>query len=124
MGHENRGRITVDTNGKWQLYTNTIPEGGVAIGTITRGIGDTGALVRLPSGSYVQVNAGVARSLDNRKVAAALGQYSFGGRPKKMDGGREIKVYLDEASIAKAKAAGGGNMSMGIRVALGNVAEQ
>lgn len=118
MGHENRGRITVDTNGKWGLYTNTIPVGSEALGTVTLGIGDTGALVRMQSGVYVQINAGALRSLDARKVAAALGQYSFGGRPKTIDGARRVNMYLDEHSIAKAKELGRGNLSEGIRAAL------
>lgn len=118
MGHENRGRLTVDTNGKWQLYTNTIPEGGEVLGTITRGTGETGALVRMKSGVYLQINAGVSCTLDARKVSAALGLYSFGGRPPKIDGARRVNMYLDEESVKKAKALGGGNLSDGVRAAL------
>jgi hypothetical protein len=42
------------------------------LGTVERGAGDVGALARSPHGIYCQVNAGVARSLDQRKVVAAL----------------------------------------------------
>ena len=74
MTHSNRGRLTVDPNGNWRLYTNTSPANATPIGTVTRDIGDTGALVRIDAtGAYVQVNAGAVRSLDGRKVAAALG---------------------------------------------------
>jgi hypothetical protein len=70
---DNRARLTVDLSGNWRIYTNTLPTGASALGTVTRGIGDTGALVRTQAGIYVQCNAGVLRSLDQRKVAAALG---------------------------------------------------
>jgi hypothetical protein len=42
------------------------------LGTVTRGEADTGALARSPRGIYCQVNNQVARSLDQRKVLAAL----------------------------------------------------
>lgn len=79
------------------------------------GEGDIGALVRLASGSYAQVNAGVLRSLDGRKVAAALG---VAGRPSELECGRRRNVYLDDESIERAKALGSGNISDGIRRAL------
>lgn len=74
MTHTNRGRLVVDTNGNWRLYTNTIPVNSTPLGTVTLDKSDTGALVRIDAtGVYVQVNAGAIRSLDGRKVAAALG---------------------------------------------------
>lgn len=74
MGHSNRGRLTVNPDGAWRLYTNTLPEGSNVVGTVTRGESDTGALVLISAtGQYVQVNAGSLRSLDQRKVKAALG---------------------------------------------------
>lgn len=46
------------------LYAGpTLPQGGVLLGTVTRDVGVTGALVSLPSGQYVQWNAGVMRTL-------------------------------------------------------------
>lgn len=27
MTHDNRGRLTVNTDGNWRLYTNTLPNG-------------------------------------------------------------------------------------------------
>ena len=116
MTHENRGRLTVDVNGNWRLYTNTLPAGATAMGTVTRDIGDTGALVRIEAtGLYAQVNAGALRSLDGRKVAAALGTT---GRPAEMTGGKRRNVYLDDASGAAAEKIGNGNISEGIRLAL------
>lgn len=116
MTHNNRGRLTVDPNGNWRIYTNTIPANATPIGTVTRDIGDTGALARMnATGAYVQVNAGAIRSLDGRKVAAALGT---AGRPVEMAGGKRSNIYLDAASREKAERIGNGNVSEGIRIAL------
>lgn len=121
MNHSNRGRITVDVNGNWQLYTNTIPAKSMPIGTVTRDESDTGALVRIEAtGVYAQVNAGAIRSLDGRKVAAALG---IAGRPSEMSGGKKVNTYLDAESIAIATRLGNGNVSEGIRKALKAAAE-
>jgi hypothetical protein len=115
MTHTNRGRLTVDIDGKWRLYTNTIPGGSEALGTVTQGEGDTGALVKLQSGLYAQVNAGAIRNLDGRKVAAALGT---AGRPAEMDSGKRRNPYLSDADWDLAKRIGEGNASEGIRKAL------
>lgn len=116
VNHDNRSRITIDTNGNWKLYSNTVPTGAEAIGTVTRGISDTGALIRYTaSGQYAQLNAGTIRTLDGRKVAAALGT---SGRPAKMDGGKRVQVYLDADSLAIASSLGNGNISAGLRKAL------
>lgn len=122
IAHTNCGRLTVEVGGKWRLYTNTIPEGAEAIGVVSRGeLGDTGALVKLSSGNYVQINAGVLRKLDGRKVAAALGT---AGRPSEMSGGKKVNTYLDAESIAIATRLGNGNVSEGIRKALKQAAER
>ena len=116
IAHTNRGRLTVDTNGNWRLYTNTIPANSTPLGTVTRDESDTGALVRIEAtGVYVQVNAGSIRSLDGRKVAAALGT---AGRPSEMSGGKKVNTYLDAESIEIASKLGSGNVSDGIRTAL------
>ena len=116
MTHNNRGRLTVDVNGNWRLYTNTLPANATPIGTVTRDVGDTGALVRMDkTGVYAQINAGAIRNLDGRKVAAALG---ITGRPEEMDGGKRVNVYLDAASLERACDIGNGNISKGIRIAL------
>lgn len=72
MGSENRGRVAIDPNGNWQIYTQTIPQGAEALGTVSRNNGDTGALVLLRSGQYVQINNGSMRTLNQRKVKAGL----------------------------------------------------
>ena len=114
-------KITVDAAGNWRLYTNTVPAGAVVLGTVTRDGTDTGALVRMEkTGAYLQINAGCARSLDGRAVAAALGT---GGRPATMAGGKRVNVYLDDASLDAAAKLGDGNVSEGIRVALKKVVD-
>lgn len=116
MTHENRGRLTVNTDGNWRIYTNTLPANSTPLGTVTRDESDTGALVRIETtGAYVQVNASVMRSLDGRKVAAALGT---AGRPSEMSGGKKVNTYLDAESVAIATRLGNGNVSEGIRKAL------
>lgn len=73
MNHPNRGRLTVDINGNWRLYTNIIPAHSRAVGTVTRNGYDTGALVLIEAtGIYAQVNAGVLRALPQAKVKAAI----------------------------------------------------
>lgn len=94
MTHGNRGRLVVDLGGKWRHYTNTLPAGSRAIGTVTRDGYDTGALVRIKAtGIYVQCNAGAIRSLDQRKVVGAIkvartgrGDPGRGGDRKTADG--------------------------------------
>lgn len=116
MNHDNRNRLMVELGGKWNLYTNLLPEGAEALGVVSHG-GETGALVKLASGKYVQMNAGAIRSLDGRKVNAALGS---AGRPEEMSGGKRVNVYLDAKSLAAAEKIGSGNVSEGIRKALEN----
>ena len=116
MTHNNRGRLTVDVNGNWRIYTNTLPANATPLGTVTRDVGDTGALVRMDkTGVYAQINAGAIRNLDGRKVAAAMG---ITGRPEEMDGGKRVNVYLDASSLERARDIGNGNISVGIRIAL------
>lgn len=73
MTHNNRGRLSVKLGGDWRLYSATLPAGSVVLGTISRGRFDVGALLQMSgSGLYVQLNIGVIRTLDQRKVAAAI----------------------------------------------------
>ena len=66
----NRARLVVSLNGPWRLYTQPVA-GWEMLGTVQRGM-DIGALARSPAGILAQVNAGVVRSLDQRKARAAL----------------------------------------------------
>lgn len=67
----NRGRYTIQINGPWRLYTGICPTGWQMLGTVQRGP-EIGALGKSPAGIYAQINAGEVRSLDQRKVCAAL----------------------------------------------------
>ena len=130
MTHNQRGRLTVTLGGNWRIWSNTIPVGSRALGTITRDIGDTGALVQIEAtGIYVQVNAGVVRTLPQAKIAAAVetaraGAHGGPGRGqgiKAADGAtglKRVNVSLAEASSAAAKALGDGEVSLGSRRAL------
>ena len=64
--------LTVDRAANWRMFTNTLPVGAECLGTVSRSVGDTGALVRTQAGIYAQCNAGALRSLDQRKVREAL----------------------------------------------------
>lgn len=120
MTHENRGRVTINPDGDWTLFTSraSIPADSEVLGVVKRSNGDCGALVRIANGGYVQINDGVMIALDGRKVASALGLKSNGGRKETMDGGKRITIYLSEGDIALAKSLGNGNVSEGIRTAL------
>lgn len=65
--------ITVKKSANWKLYWGTmpLPVGAEAIGTVTRDT-QTGALIRLANGNYVQGNAGGIRTLPQSDVAIAL----------------------------------------------------
>jgi hypothetical protein len=91
----------------WQLYWGAmpLPTNAEALGVVTRTTGESGALIRLGTGVYVQGNAGAIRNLpqsetqsavDASDAAAALGSISTdakaaaarengkrGGRPRK-----------------------------------------
>lgn len=118
--------IAIDLSGNWRLYTNTIPHGARALGTVARDGYDTGALVLIEAtGLYVQVNAGAVRSLDQRKVVDALATERTGqGGPgrgqgrKAADGVGSVErknVTLDADSIETLRSFGDGDLSLGIR---------
>src|SRR3990167_4644943 len=121
MTHNNRGRLVVDLGGKWRLYTNPLPPGRRAIGTVTREGYDTGALVLIEAtGLYVQANAGAIRSLPQAKVAAALAEVRTGsGGPgrgqglKAADGATGLKrtnITIDPESAETLRAFGDGDL--------------
>lgn len=110
--------ITVDLAGNWRLYAPTIPAGCKALGTVTKGSGESGALVQTQAGIYSMLNARVLSSIDQRKVRAALGVANDPGRPAELTGGKRVNVYLDAASLDRAAELGNGNVSEGIRIAL------
>lgn len=118
--------ITVALGGNWRLYTNTIPANSRAIGTVTRDGFETGALVLIEAtGKYVQINASSLRSIDQRKVLAALAEVRTGaGGPgrgqglKAADGATGLKrtnISIDQASADILRSFGDGDLSLGIR---------
>lgn len=71
---DNRARLHVERAGNWKLYAGAgwpLP-GWQMLGTVRRGLDDTGALGLSPAGVYCQINAGAVRSLSQKKVIAAL----------------------------------------------------
>ena len=124
-GHDNRGRYTVVLGGNWRLYTNSAPAGCTMLGTITRGETETGALALTEAGIYNIINARVFRSLDQRKVVAALadarathGGPGRGQGLKAADGATGLKrtnITIDDDSKAALRAFGDGDLSLGIR---------
>jgi hypothetical protein len=102
----NRGRYTVTLGDGWRLYSNTIPAGSTALGTIERD-GERGALIRTPAGLLAMLNAEAIRSLDQRKAKAAIGEPT--GRPSLPAGEAktsrlELRVNPAERAEWQAKA--------------------
>ena len=130
MGSINRGRLSVTLGDGWRLYSNTIPPGSRALGVIARDgdQSDVGVLILTGAGIYAQCNAGELRSLPQSKVAAALSKARTGsggaGRgqgARATDGVSSVTRYnvtLDAQSDAIARQLGGGDRSLGIRLAL------
>lgn len=132
MTHSNRGRFAVDAAADWRMYSAApLPAGARALGVITRGDGQAGALVRLASGVLVQINAGALRSLPQDKALAAwraaikgrsggpgMGQ---GRKPPDHDlikgPMRRYSVTLDDASVEHLRELADGDLSAGIRLA-------
>lgn len=128
-----RARITVSLGAGWKIYSNTIPAGSRALGTVSRDGYDTGALALIETtGIYVRVNAGAIRSLDQRKVSAAVeaaraGSHGGAGRGQGIrakDGATALvrkQVSLDDATITTLTALGDGELSLGIRRAAAHI---
>lgn len=66
--------LTVSKNGNWKAYWGLmpLPAGAEALGTVKRETEETGALIRLAIGNYVQGNAGAVRTLNGREVEEAI----------------------------------------------------
>lgn len=66
--------LTISKNGNWKIYWGTmpLPQGAEALGTVKRDTLESGALIRLSNGNYVQGNAGGIRTLLNSEVETAL----------------------------------------------------
>lgn len=66
--------LKVSKSGNWKLYWGytPLPAGAEALGTVQRENLETGALIRLANGNYVQGNARAIRTLDQSEVQAAI----------------------------------------------------
>lgn len=73
-------KIKVRTKAAPHLYwgPGPLPAGAEFLGTVTRDEIDTGALIRMPNGIFVQGNAGAIRSLPQRDVEMSLAASSLG----------------------------------------------
>ncbi len=135
MTHNQRGRLTVTLGGNWRIWSNTIPAGSRALGTVSRdgSFSDSGVLVQiLATGLYAQINAGVLRTLPQAKVASAIdaarsGAHGGPGRgqgAKAVDGATGLKrrnISIDDASADTLRQFGDGDLSLGIRRAAAHI---
>lgn len=70
--HLKRGLITVHLDADWTPYTDTLPQGSIALGTVTQGE-ETGALVYLEtSQDYLLIQPERIYRLIPYKVKAAI----------------------------------------------------
>lgn len=60
MTHSNRGRLTVDVNGNWRLYTNTLPANATPLGNVTRSVTSGFMTVSEPSKLTLEYWEGVS----------------------------------------------------------------
>lgn len=113
MSHENRNRVIVEAGAENPLYADPRLSGWEYAGLVSAGP-DKGPLLRNKhTGIYAMSIGGAMRSLDQRKVRAAIAPAA-----KKLEGGKRVNVYLDDDSLDRAARLGKGNVSEGIRVAL------
>lgn len=91
--------LKVTKSGNWQLYWGytPLPAGAESLGIVQRENLETGALIRLSSGNYVQGNAGAIRTLDQRAVTEALAR---------SDAASALGSITSEAKAAAARANG------------------
>ena len=68
------------------------------------------------AGAMVNASDVVDRARDSALECAGNVQ---AGRPSTLAGGKRVNVYLDTASLTRASELGSGNVSEGIRIALG-----
>lgn len=85
--------LTVTKTGNWKLYWGVmpLPKGAEALGLIKRENLETGALIRLANGNYVQGNAGSIRTLDKSDVEEALARSNAASALGSIKSEREAK---------------------------------
>ena len=71
---KNRGAATVHLDADWTLYTDALPQGSIALGTVTTD-NVTGALVFIEATQeYLLIAPNLLHKLNTRKVRAAIYQ--------------------------------------------------
>lgn len=113
---DRKRKFTVDKNGAWEKFAINIPINSQAIGTVTWEDGASAALIRFnKTGGYAAIKE--KNILPLSRIAVEK-QFMPVGRPKYLNNGRKIQVYLDEESLTFATKLGMGNISAGVRAAL------
>lgn len=116
MASSNRKRLHIEPGASNLLHPEVKHlDGWVHAGLVTVGDETWPLICNQRTGAYAAFANGGIRSLDQRKVLSALGQFS---NAKKLDDGRRVSVYLDGQALDRAAALGDGNVSEGIRRAL------
>lgn len=113
---DRKRKFTVDKNGAWEKFAINLPINSQAIGTVTWEDGAPAALIRFnKTGGYAAIKE--KNILPLSRIAVEK-QFMPVGRPKYLNNGRKIQVYLDEESLTFATKLGMGNISAGVRAAL------
>lgn len=103
----------------WQQYAKTPPPDAEMLGVVTDDDGLTGALARIKRADgfyrYVLLN-NERHALDGRKVAACLGH---AGRKKLGSAMKSVQINLSVEDVAFCRSLSGGNLSEGVRLAIG-----
>ena len=67
-------KLTVSKSKNWRIYWGVmpLPNGAEILGLVKHETGETGALIQLANGNYIQGNAGVIKTLPQFDVQDAL----------------------------------------------------
>ncbi|KAI93548.1 hypothetical protein T281_16070 [Rhodomicrobium udaipurense JA643] len=115
--------VTVDLQGNWKDFAETLPPLAEGIGTVTVD-GTPGALIRTEVGKrtvYAQLVGDQVTELDGRTIAGEMKRGKPLSKPKRIT---SQKVGLDTESLEIAIRLGAGNVSEGVRVALKMAAQK
>lgn len=108
MSHDNRSRVTVELGATSLLHGVGNLPGWEQVGLVTVGA-ETGALVvNKRTGTYAMCHGNSIRTLDQRKIKAALGISNNAGRPALPDNelAKTRAIRLSDAHYAKLKHLG------------------
>lgn len=99
--------LKVTKSGNWQLYWGymPLPANAEVLGTVQSETLESGALIRLTTGIYVQGNAGSIRTLDQREVREAI-ERSAAAATLGRTGGESTSEAKAEAARLNGKRGG------------------